>query len=96
MWYKHLDRHWKHTKSFIHQGYQRLHGWAGELERAAGVGKRLFALAAPILDEFGQGEAISQGMKAIEGYDRLRQGVMDADTTARRLARGVDQADIFY
>ena len=95
MWHKHLDKHWRKTKSFIHQGYTRLHGWAGEVERAAGIGKRIFALAAPILEEFGGGQAVSQGMRAIEGYDRLRQGMMDADAVARRVARPIAEADIF-
>ncbi len=96
MWYKHLDRHWNRTKSFIHQGYRQLHGWAGEVERAAGIGKRIFSTIAPILQDLGAGQALQGGMKAIQGYDDLRGRVMDVDENVRRHASRVGSADLFY
>ena len=96
MWYKHLDRHWNRTKSFIHQGYRQLHGWAGEVERAAGIGKRIFSTIAPILQDFGAGQALQGGMKAIQGYDDLRGRVMDVDENVRRHASRVGSAELFY
>ena len=95
MWHKQLDRHWKATKSFVHQGYKRLSGFAGEVERAAGIGRNLFSAIRPILQEFGQQGAIDQGMNAIKGYDALRGNVVEADSTARRLGRGLADAEIF-
>ena len=95
MWHKQLDKHWRNTKSFINQGYRRLSGWAGEFDKAANIGRNIYRTLAPILSEFGQTQALDQGMKAIQGYDALRGQVMEADSTARRLARGVDQAQIF-
>ena len=96
MWYKHLNRHWNRTKSFIHQGYKQLHGWAGEVERAAGIGKRIFSTIAPILEDLGQRQAVEGGMKAIQGYDSLRQNVQDIDANVRRHASRVGNADLFY
>ena len=96
MWYKRLGHQWNRTKSFIHGGYRQLHGWAGEVERAAGIGKRIFSTIAPILDDLGAGQALQGGMKAIQGYDDLRQGVVDADATVRRHASRVGGADLFY
>ena len=95
MWHKQLDRHWKATKSFVHQVYKRLSGFAGEVERAAGIGRNMFSAIRPILQEFGQQGAIDQGMKAIKGYDALRGNVVEADSTARRLGRGLADAEIF-
>ena len=95
MWHKQLQSSWRNTKSFVHQGYNRLSGWAGEVERAAGIGRNIFSALRPILEEFGQQGAIDQGMKAIKGYDTLRGNVVEADSTARRLGRGLAEAEIF-
>ena len=95
MWYKHLNRHWNRTKSFIHQGYKQLHGWAGEVERAAGIGKRIFSTIAPILEDLGQRQAVEGGMKAIQGYDALRGNVMDIDQQARKYGKQIGSADLF-
>ena len=67
----------------------------GDMDRLAGIGRRAFALAAPILDDFGQGAAVQKGMKAIGGYDALRKGVMDANDYATTHASRINQADLF-
>ena len=95
MWHKQLDKHWRATKSFINQGYSRLSGWAGEFDKGMNVGRNIYRALAPILQEFGQTKALDEGMKAIKGYDAFRGNLVEADSTARRLARGVDQAPIF-
>ena len=64
MWHRRLEHHWNRTKSFIHQGYQTLGKWAGHMDRAAGIGKRLFSLALPALQEMGQDELIQSGIQA--------------------------------
>ena len=95
MWHKQLDKHWRATKSFINQGYNRLSGFAAEMDKRVNVGRNIYRALAPILQEFGQTKALDQGMKAIQGYDAFRGNVVEADSTARRLARGVDAAPIF-
>ena len=67
----------------------------GDIDRLAGIGRRAFALAAPILDDFGQGAVVQKGMKAIGGYDSLRRGVMDANDYASTHANRINQADLF-
>ena len=69
--------------------------WAGQLDRVAGIGRRAFALAAPILDDLCQGEAVATGMKAIQGYESLRDGVMEADSNVRGHAKRIASADLF-
>ncbi len=95
MWHKALHQHWNRTKSFLGESYRRLGKFAGEFDRAAGIGRRMFSLAAPILSDIGADDAIQQGMKAIQGYDSLRQGVMDADQYARGHASRIASDDIF-
>lgn len=94
-WHKKLQNHWSRTKSFIHHGYQTLGKWAGEVERGAGIGRRLFQAIAPILDDFGQGDLVSKGVKAIQGYDDFRGRVMDIDQQARRYGKQIGDADLF-
>jgi len=94
-WHKKLQGHWNRTKSFIHQGYQTLGKWAGEVERGAGIGRKIFQTIAPILDDFGQGDVVSQGMKAIQGYDALRGNVMNIDQQARKYGKQIGEADLF-
>ena len=65
------------------------------MDRAAGIGRRIFSLAAPIMSDMGADEAIQHGMKAIQGYDTLRKGVMDADSFTRGHASRIASADIF-
>ena len=95
MWHKALNQHWNKTKAFLGESYRRLGGWAGEFDRAAGIGRRLFSLAAPIMQDLGADEAIQHGMKAFGQYDTLRKGVMDADQYAQGHARRIAAADIF-
>ncbi len=95
MWHRALQQHWNKTKSFLGESYRRLGKWAGEVDRAAGIGRRMFSLAAPILSDMGADDAIQHGMKAIQGYDSLRQGVMDADQYTRGHASRIAAADIF-
>ncbi len=95
MWHKALQQHWNRTKSFLGENYRRLGGWAKEMDRAAGIGRRIFSLAAPVLQDFGADEAIQHGMKAIQGYDALRKSAMDADAYTRGHASRIASADIF-
>ena len=95
MWHKALQQHWNRTKSFLGENYRRLGGWAKEMDRAAGIGRRIFSLAAPIMSDMGADEAIQHGMKAIQGYDTLRKSAMDADAYTRGHANRIASAEIF-
>ena len=95
MWQKQLARHWNKTKAFLGDKYRHLGKWAGELDKVAGIGRRVFALAAPILDDLGQSDIVKQGMQAVQGYDQMRDNVMSADTNIRGHAKRIASADIF-
>ena len=86
-----LSHHFGRAKNFIGQGYGRLSKMAGEIDRLAHVGRRAFSFIAPILDDFGASGSINQGMRAIKGYDQIRQGVMQADEYARGQAARLNE-----
>ena len=54
--------------------------------------KRLSA-AAPMLQDLGAGEALGNGIKALQSYDTVRKQVMDVDERGRehvgRIARAI-------
>ena len=69
--------------------------WAGELDKLAGLGKRAFALAAPVLEDVGHTAAVDAGRKAIHSYDNVRSGVVEADARIGGHARRIASADLF-
>ena len=95
MWHKNLAQHWNKTKSFIHQGYRKLSKFAGEMDRGAGIFKRLFSLATPMLEDFGQGDLVRRGIQGIDQYNQLRNRVTDIDRQARAYGNTIDSANIF-
>jgi hypothetical protein len=95
MWQKQLARHWNKTKSYLGDKYRALGKWAGHMDRAAGIGRRKFALAAPILDDMGQSDAVQTGMKPVQHYDNMRGAVMDVDEQVRSHGKRIASANIF-
>ena len=95
MWYKQLAHHWNKTKKILGDRYNEGKKWAGHMDRMAGIARRGFGAIAPILDDLGQGGAVAQGMKAIQGYDNLRDGAMAVDSQVRGHARRIASADLF-
>ena len=95
MLYKQIAHHWNKTKAWLGDRYNEGKKFAGQMDRMAGLGRRAFALAAPILDDLGQGAAVDAGARAIQGYDQVRDGVMEADSRVRGHARRIASADLF-
>ena len=95
MLYKRLAHHWNKTKAFIHQGYHQLGKWAGEVDRGAGIMRKMFSLATPMLDDFGGGDFIKKGVDAIGKYNQFKSQVSDIDQRARGYASTADKANIF-
>ena len=75
--------------------YHQAKGWAKSMDEMAGLGRRAFALAAPVLDDLGQGAVVNSGMRAIQGYDQVRDGVTQAGSRVQSHARRIASADLF-
>ena len=82
-------------KSFIGSHYSHATKIAGQLDGLAGIGRRAFAALTPILEDFGQGDVVRAGTRAIGGYDAARADVMQADAYARRHGNRISEARIF-
>ena len=95
MWHRHLEHHWNRAKSFIHQGYQNLGKFAGHMDRAANIGKRLFSLAMPALQDLGQDDLIQGGIQAIGRYNDLHGKTVDLHRNMSAYGQAIDAADIF-
>ena len=95
MWLKQLNQGWNKTKSFLSHGYSRLGKFASEADSLFRVGRKLFNLAAPALEDIGAGEAVKHGVRALGQYDDLRGKVMDVDAKVRGHAGRFADADIF-
>ena len=95
MWHRQLEHHWNRTKSFIHQGCQRLGKMAGHFDRAASISKRLFSLAHPALQDLGQDDLIQGGIQAIGRYNDLRSQTRSLDRNLSAYGQAADAADIF-
>ena len=96
MWHRQLEQHWNKTKSFLHQGYHNLGKWAGHMDRAANIGKRLFSLALPALQDMGQDDLIQGGISAIGKYNDIRSQTKRFDRNISAYGQAADAADIFY
>ena len=91
-----LKQHWNRTKSFIHQGYRHATKFMGDLDRVAGVTKKLFSLATPALQDLGVDDRmIRSGVKAIGGCENLRSQVQDVDKVVRGHVKRFADADLF-
>jgi hypothetical protein len=95
MWQKRAAHHWGLTKSIIGSKYRQLGGWAKEMDQVAGVGRRMFSLAAPFLQDLGHGDLVDQGMQYVQNYDNIRHQAMNIHDNVTGHARRINDAEIF-
>ena len=69
--------------------------WAGHMDRAANIGKRVFSLALPMLQDLGQDELIQGGVAAIGRYNDIRSQARMLDRNMSAYGQAVDGTDIF-
>ena len=65
------------------------------MDRAANIGKRLFSLALPALQDLGQDEVIQGGIQAIGRYNDMRSQARVLDRNLSAYGQAADSADIF-
>ena len=66
------------------------------MDRAANIGKRLFSLAVPALQNLGQDDLIQGGISAIGKYNDIRSQTKRFDRNISAYGQAADAADIFY
>ena len=65
------------------------------MDRAANIGKRLFSLALPALQDMGQDDLIQGGIQAIGRYNDIRSQAKVLDRNLTAYGQAADAADIF-
>jgi len=65
------------------------------MDRAANIGKRLFSLALPALQDLGQDDLIQGGIQAIGRYNDIRSQTKALDRNISAYGQAADAADIF-
>ena len=65
------------------------------MDRAATLGKRLFSLAMPALQDLGQDDLIQGGILAIGRYNDIRSQASSLNRNLSAYGQAADQADIF-
>ena len=95
MWKHQARQAWNSAKSFIHQGYSHLGKFAKDFNQIAGIGRRIFSLSVPMLEDLGQGRLIEKGERAFKEYDSVRNQVSNVDSKLRGHASRFDDANLF-
>ena len=76
MFQKHLAGAWPHGKRTVGHMWNHAVKFAGQLDHAMGVGKRIFGALHPMIDDMGGGNINRAVMGGIGRYEQGRSDVM--------------------
>jgi hypothetical protein len=68
-------------KHHIGNTYRRTKHFLGQVDHGVQIAKKVYGAVAPVLEHHGGGQANKHIMKAIGGYEHLRNKVMDTHDT---------------
>ena len=78
---------------YVHQGWSHARHFAQQVDSGVRAAKQVYGAIAPIIDQYTGGGHARHVMKALQGYDDLRQQVLghaeNADTIAGAVRRAV-------
>ena len=78
----------QHLKGHITSGYQHTKNFLGNVDNAYRTAKKVYSIVAPHLEHFGGGNINKHVIKAIGGYENVRNKVKDAhDTVAHHVGK---------
>ena len=69
-------------KQHVGNGYRKTKHFLGQVDQGIHVAKKVYGALAPVIDRYGGDNANKHIMKAIGGYEHLRNKVMDTHDTA--------------
>jgi len=76
MWQRNLQDAWHHGKRAIGNAFHHAVKWAGQIDHAMGVGKRVFGALRPAIQDFGGSGFNRAVMQGISGYEQGRNEIM--------------------
>jgi hypothetical protein len=74
----HIARGFQNLKHHITSGYHHTKNFLGNVDNAYKTAKKVYSIVAPHLEHFGGGNINKHVVKAIGGYEHVRNKVKDA------------------
>ena len=87
-----FKHHMGNIKHHLGQTYHKTKHFLGQVDNGIRVAKKIYGVVAPVIDHFSGGatqNAHKHVMKAIGGYEQLRNKVMDTDATVHHNIQNV-------
>ena len=98
MWQRHLQDAWHHGKRTIAGMWGSAVKFAGQLDHAANVSKRLFGALHPMIEDLGGSHVNRAIMGGIQNYERGRDEVMGGHNKVQaqlsRIRKAVPEIDL--
>ena len=76
MWQRNLQDAWHHGKRAIGNAFNHAVKWAGQIDHAMGLGKRVFGALKPAIQDLGGYHVNRAIMQGIQGYEQGRNEIM--------------------
>ena len=92
MIWSHIRRTTERAGRYVHQGLTHARHFAQQVDSGVRAAKTIYGAVAPILDSYAGGGHAKHVMKALQGYDDLRQQVLGHAENANAVAGAVRRA----
>ena len=98
MWQRSLQDAWHHGKRAVGNASNHAKKWAGQIDHAMGVGKRIFTAIQPAIQDMGGAQLNRSIMQGISGYEQGRHEIRGQHTQVQahlsRLRRAAPELDL--
>ena len=98
MWQRQFHDTWRQGKRTVGHMWNHAVKWAGQIDHAFGVGKRIFGALHPMLEDMGGSHVNRAVMQGIGHYERGRAEVLGHHNSVQahlsRLRRAVPEIDL--
>lgn len=74
---KHLVHGFHQAKNFLGHAYHETKQFLGDVDHGVKAFKHIYGAVAPVLDQYGAGGVHKHVMKAVSGYDNVKQHVLE-------------------
>ena len=98
MWQRQFQEAWHRGKQTVGNMWNHAVKFAGQIDQAMGVGKRVFGALQPAIQDMGGGGFNRMAMQGIQGYETGREEVMGhhnkVQATLSRLRRAAPEIGV--
>ena len=72
-----VAHHFNRAKNFLGNAYHQTRNFLGDVDHGVRTFKQIYGASAPVLESYGVNPANKHVMKALNGYDSIRNNVME-------------------